>query len=224
MVNPEINSPQLIQSAPRSEVIAKLLLLVIFWGTVWTTVLIVAGLGVKELIDPAAVDHGRAPSTTATFTTPTTPVNQPLTPVQTPQVQTSQVQAPQAQSDGTIWLFGTIVFGCVVGCILITQRLLKSPLPPKGKRSLVRLSSKQKLPAGQSKPVTALAMKGQQSKRMDLDVYIRSSLPTQTAQQPIAKPAVTLVPDDESHPLDWGEESLANLMDLRKRRDLSSFL
>jgi len=191
-------------------------------------VLIVAGLGVKELIDPAAVDHSPITSTTARLKVPTTTVSQPLasapvSPSQANPVPTPQVQVPPQQADNTLWLFSTIVFGCVVGCILITQRLLKSPLPPKGKRTLVRSSSKQKLSAAQPKPVRALAVAGRHVKS-ELEVLKRSSSSTQMTQQTIAKPAVTLVPDDESHPLDWGDESLANLMDLRKRKNLSSFL
>jgi hypothetical protein len=44
-------------------------------------------------------------------------------------------------------------------------------------------------------------------------------------REPIAKePIVTVVPAEQSHPLDWDENSLVNAMDLRKRRPLSSWL
>jgi hypothetical protein len=35
---------------------------------------------------------------------------------------------------------------------------------------------------------------------------------------------VTVIPAEASHPLDWQEESLADTMDIRKRRSLSSWL
>jgi hypothetical protein len=38
------------------------------------------------------------------------------------------------------------------------------------------------------------------------------------------EPRVTVVPEEESHPLDWGEAGLADMMDIRKRRSLSSLM
>lgn len=35
---------------------------------------------------------------------------------------------------------------------------------------------------------------------------------------------IAIVPADESHPLDWGEASVAHTLDLRQRRSLSSFM
>ena len=40
----------------------------------------------------------------------------------------------------------------------------------------------------------------------------------------LAKPQVSVVPEEESHPLDWGEAGLADMMDIRKRRSLSSLM
>jgi hypothetical protein len=47
------------------------------------------------------------------------------------------------------------------------------------------------------------------------------ALPDQTIPPP-QQP--TVVPDDEDHPLDWSEESLAHTLDLRQRRSLSSWI
>jgi len=35
---------------------------------------------------------------------------------------------------------------------------------------------------------------------------------------------VTVLPPEESHPLDWDEATLADMMDLRKRQSLASLL
>jgi hypothetical protein len=35
---------------------------------------------------------------------------------------------------------------------------------------------------------------------------------------------VTVLPPEESNPLDWDQESLADMMDLRKRQSLSSLM
>lgn len=48
--------------------------------------------------------------------------------------------------------------------------------------------------------------------------------PPQLAQEAAAAPKVTVVPADEPVSLDWPEGSLAETLDLRQRRSLSSFL
>lgn len=46
---------------------------------------------------------------------------------------------------------------------------------------------------------------------------------SQTAIAPVASSRlVTVVPPEETHPLDWGDASLADRMDIRKQRSLSS--
>ncbi len=45
-----------------------------------------------------------------------------------------------------------------------------------------------------------------------------------TPPTPVPQTAVTVVPAEENHPLDWQESSIADLMDIRKRHSLSSWL
>lgn len=52
-----------------------------------------------------------------------------------------------------------------------------------------------------------------------------AGLPTQAypvprPAPPVTQPAVSIVPSEENHPLDWGEASLADMLDLRKQRSL----
>ena len=44
------------------------------------------------------------------------------------------------------------------------------------------------------------------------------------AKKPITPVPVTIVPAKENHPLDWGEASLADTLDIRKQRSLSSWM
>jgi hypothetical protein len=48
-----------------------------------------------------------------------------------------------------------------------------------------------------------------------------SQVPLQPPPQPTP---VTVVPEAESHPLDWGLASLADALDLRQQRSLDSWL
>ncbi|WP_421654680.1 hypothetical protein [Leptothermofonsia sp. ETS-13] len=52
----------------------------------------------------------------------------------------------------------------------------------------------------------------------------KPSVPESVPQKNVAPVPVTVVPSEESHPLDWGDPSLADLMDIRKRRSLSSWI
>ncbi|KAM3092416.1 hypothetical protein ACKFKG_22340 [Phormidesmis sp. 146-35] len=38
------------------------------------------------------------------------------------------------------------------------------------------------------------------------------------------QPIVTVVPTEEAHPLDWGDASLADMMDIRKQKSISSLM
>ncbi|MCU0566993.1 MAG: hypothetical protein MUF49_10390 [Oculatellaceae cyanobacterium Prado106] len=95
--------------------------------------------------------------------------------------------------------FGAIALSCTVGCLMLSQ-VLKSPPSPRLTRSS----------------------------------FLSHSQPTQTIpgqteefQTPPAQSedsSVTIVPEDQSHPLDWDEPSLADSLDLRQRRPLSYWL
>ncbi|UBF27765.1 hypothetical protein K9N68_07580 [Kovacikia minuta CCNUW1] len=49
-------------------------------------------------------------------------------------------------------------------------------------------------------------------------------VPKNLVKQPVPQVPVTIVPPEENHPLDWGEASLADTLDLRKQRSLSSWM
>lgn len=50
-------------------------------------------------------------------------------------------------------------------------------------------------------------------------------LPNQPIKQPVPSQAiVSVVPPDEDHPLDWGDRGLADMLDIRKHKSISSYL
>ena len=67
------------------------------------------------------------------------------------------------------------------------------------------------------------------SQPVAIEPGVTQQLVKKTAAEKIAKanqtdPVITIVPPEENHPLDWGEASLADAMDLRKQQPLSSIL
>jgi hypothetical protein len=51
----------------------------------------------------------------------------------------------------------------------------------------------------------------------------RSTLVKQTSARVATQPIVTVLSPEENHPLDWGDASLADLMDIRKQKSISNY-
>ncbi len=93
-----------------------------------------------------------------------------------------------------LWLLGAFVLTSAAGSVVISKHLNRS-LPPR-QRKHTQNSSARVLKSRTEQPLA----------------------PGKT------EPVVTVLPPEESQPLDSGEESLAEMMDMRKQRSLSSIL
>jgi hypothetical protein len=62
------------------------------------------------------------------------------------------------------------------------------------------------------------------TKNSGVQAYQPRPATASSAKKPVAPVPVTIVPPEENHPLDWGEASLADTMDIRKQRSLSSWM
>lgn len=146
------------------------------------------------------------------------------TPLQTeivaqPEPLTSSVPAQSSSTSGepreTLPLLSLLAVGisCASGSLLISRYFLKPQQPPKR----LRLSKSRYQPATHpSARPDALAE----------PAAIPTDNPPLDSQSTSASGSVaaTIVPDEESHPLDWTEPSLADHLDLRQRRPLSHWL
>jgi hypothetical protein len=178
----------------------------VLWSGIWAIVFLVAGLAFAGLISPYLSAQN---SETA----------EPL-PGQPP-------VAVRPEGDTLpIWSVGAIAAACAVGSLLISQRLkyqhTRQSFKTKNRTEVEHSPHAPVYPL--ARPQTALPQ-----------AAMPQSLPVQpfqpTASMPISpsavapslpsaseEPVVTIVPADESTPLDWQEASLADMMDIRYRR------
>lgn len=148
------------------------------------------------------------------------PTNQPasIAPVTSTQElpdaisQTEQPQRQKGQPEGQtlpIVSLGAIALSCAAGCLLFSQRL--SPRQPT--KRLEFSSASRKTPTRQftSSVMSETKLKPQQHPDSGIQAIVPSA-------------AVTVLPSNQSHPLDWDEPSLADSLDIRQRRPLSHWL
>ena len=135
------------------------------------------------------------------------PEPKPVTPEKT--VKTSS----QSANPIPLWLLGTVVVSCAAGS-LVFYKWLKKPSQSRLRKRVKRSS--------------AQVLKRRQQRQKQLQ-----SPPVPTPPEPLLPVApvpaekeseVTVLPPEESHLLDSGEESLAEMMDIRKHQSLASFL
>lgn len=131
------------------------------------------------------------------------------TPKPTPAPAAVQVSTPR--EDLPLSLFGAIAIGCASGSFLFIYILKNSARSHQASR---RLNS----------PATITKKRRQVKKRR---VAITQPVAT-TAIRPLApeqnRSQITVLSPEESHPLDRGDDSLADLLDLRKRQSLDSLM
>ena len=119
----------------------------------------------------------------------------------------------QAGSPMPLWLLGAVALTCAAGSLVIFKRL-KTSQPPKPKHV--------KQPSARG-----LTRRQQRKRLLQESPPIPTPLEPQPPVAPVAaetEPVVTVLPPEESHPLDAGEEPLAEMMDIRKHKSLSSIL
>ncbi len=111
----------------------------------------------------------------------------------------------QTSSPISLWLLGAVVLTCAAGSVVIYKRLNRSSQPCRLRQRAQRLT------------------RSTEHGRQHLLPLVPVSAPAQPPVPAEAEPMVTL-PPQEIQPLDSGSESLAEMMDIRKQRSLSSIL
>lgn len=195
----------------------------LIWVLSLSILLLIGGIGANFLLSP-----GRIESTQPRVTPPS------------PQKVLPEVTSPavNASEELSVWLFGAIAVSCIGGCLILAQ-YLEAPRPMRKysksvkqpaqvglpQRAIANHLSPQPLP---SSPQFRAANRRTATKQKGSPLPVshasarRMSVSSRATKPRTTSPVVTIVPPEESHPLDWSEANLAELMDVRKRRNLSS--
>jgi hypothetical protein len=178
-----------------------------FWGAMAIIPLMTAGFAVGMLLSPGYSQQA------LTSQTQEQPVQK------SPSLSQLEYRRDNSLS---LWSLGTIALGCAVGTMGVA-RLLNRPSKPRRLTSgaIGIKPTVMRTALTHSKPVPLSPPEAAQPPSFTIQTRSRSST---SVASPTAEPTVTVVPPEETHPLDWDDNSLVNLMDIRKRRPLSSWL
>jgi hypothetical protein len=116
-------------------------------------------------------------------------------------------------------LFVTVILGCAAGSLAVTQTL-KYSIRRQSRKTMKssRTIGKKRRHSSQKPPIESRASQPVSSAL----TYQPREKQVPTINSQMAQ--VTVLPPEESHPLDGGNENLAELMDLRKRHSLASLM
>lgn len=174
-----------------------------FWGGLWASIILVAAIAATGLISTGPPELEKAepkPTPTPVFTQGSSP--EP----------TAIASSQDAASEGLpMWLYGAIATSCATGTVLI---LIALRLKPSRRR-------RQPLKRSTTAPAAVRKKRPPSPKRRPVSSRPMQNPPVATFSP---QPVVTILPPEETHPLDWGDDSLADMMDIRKRQSLSSLI
>ncbi|MBD2744728.1 hypothetical protein [Coleofasciculus sp. FACHB-1120] len=201
-----------------------------FWGGLWASVITIAAVAALGLVSTGPVEEEESkpvepmPAVTTVPESGTSPLSSFITsqPSETPLPGFTAVPevpvAPEAPKQPEVprWLYGAIALGFVTGTLLIALNLSRPSQRKSLKRSKPTASvrKKQPRPTQKRRPTPPKQRTENFSKPQEVPLMMTNYGMTE----------VTVVPPEENHPLDWGEDSLAEIMDMRRRQTLSSLL
>ncbi|MEW5860616.1 MAG: hypothetical protein AB1861_25120 [Cyanobacteriota bacterium] len=198
-----------------------------FWGGLWASVITIAAVAALGLVSTGPVEEEKskpvepmpAVTTVPEPETPALPSFITSQPSETPLPSFTGVpKVPEApkQQEVPRWLYGAIALGFVTGTLLIALNLSRSSQRKSLKRSKPTASvrKKQPRPTQKRRPMPPRQPAEDFSKPQEVPLMMTN----------YGRTEVTVVPPEENHPLDWGEDNLAEIMDLRRRQTLSALL
>lgn len=202
----ELSDSKLAQSSRRPAQLATLNFLLkllkrwpwLVWTGVWAFLLLITAIAIFSLTYTGGVQH-KEPEPTPRA-------------AENPAETSSQKGSPMP-----LLLLGAVALSCVAGSLVLAKRRLAT-------------SSQQPTKLRQRQRSSARGLTRRQQRKQLLQEPPPIPTPPEEPQPPVApvpaetEPVVTVLPPEESHPLDAGEESLVEMMDIRKNRSLSSLL
>lgn len=182
------------------------------FGGLWVLFVLLGSMSAVRLVSPGPMEQEASKSTPALTTVLESKPKQPAP---------TTVLESKPKQHMPLALFGTVAIGCAVGSLFITQALRYSSQNHQPSRILKTAATtsrkKRRQPSQKGHPVPST----QQPISSALTYQPVNNRLATTNKQPTQ---ITVLPPEESHPLDKGNESLAEMMDLRKRKSLTSLM
>ena len=186
-----------------------------FWGGLWAILILVGTIATIGLFNPGPIEEEEQKSTPA----PT-------------QIEESPKPKSPQEKDWSFPLFSAVVLGCAGGSLIVTHALKQSSqrhrLSKRSKSSAIvyqqrSLTAKRRRPSAPKKvhPVASIPPqhKSQPKSQENIQPNTQPNIPSNVEQT-----QVTVLSPEDNHPLDSKPESLAEMMDLRKRQSLKSLI
>jgi len=185
---------------------------VVCFGGLWVLFVILGSMSAVRLVSPGPMEQDASKPTPGLTTLLESKPEQPAL---------TTVLESKPKQHMPLALFGTVAIGCAVGSLFITQALRYSTQNYQPSRRLKTAGTtsrkKRRHPSQKSHPVPST----QQPMSSALTYQPVNNRLATTNKQPTQ---ITVLPPEESHPLDRGNENLAEMMDLRKRKSLASLM
>lgn len=184
----------------------------LFWGGVWVGLLLVGSIAMTGLMSPQLAKRDEPLASSALDAEAIAPA--PAQPAPDPSASPS---APPTPADVPVWSLGAIALSCAAGSLMLARQLKQSyRYEPLVKPQLSATTAMQ----GNQRPSTISASRSTSGPISGPAPDLSRSELSASAMPAVP---VDVVPLDESHPLDWSEASLADLMDIRRRHLFSRY-
>lgn len=204
---------------------------ILFWTGSWLSMVLVSWLAIAALTytNPAPLEIAESPQPEAVAPSPE-----------------AEPQFRPSRPTNSLGLLAAVAVSCAATTALLAHQL--RPVKPAPKRAIKRIPESKVVTRSTAirtertprKPVQTInaselgnvdrASKPAASTPKPPKVPVAAAQPAaktpiRTAKPPISKPVsqpkVTVIPVEESHPLDWGDANLADMMDIRRRESIS---
>jgi hypothetical protein len=189
---------------------------------IWLALVLMSGVAVLGLLNPGSIEQQEQSTAIPTEETIQEPVAIP-TP-QTIQQSTPKSTASTEKDDLPLSLFFAIAVGCAVGSLVLTQVLKASTQPRQPSQSpkpAKPVGKKRPHPSKKRRPVPK-SPQAKGSTKPTLQIVENGLSRGDNQHNQLTQ--ITVLSPEEIHPLDRREQSLADMMDLRKRQSLSSLM
>jgi hypothetical protein len=171
----------------------------VFWSSLWLVIVLLGSGATIGLLSPGPTEKERPKPTPAPVT----------------------VEVSKPKEDLPLSLFAAIATGCGVGSLLFAYVLKRgstqSRYPSRRLKSVSTVGKKRRRPPKRRPSISRTPQPGAMQPSFQ-------SLDTRQPSTDARLTQVTVLPPEESHPLDRGDESLADLLDLRRHKSLASLM